>query len=124
MWEFVKEIPELLQYFPDYTPSQWPDKDYLFSVLSELRGPALKELVVEARKKRSIYEEPEIGEYVEVTDQFKQQISEIFTQKSRYLLITSIFQQPKGRPALCSKKAQSWDIVEDPRHNTSQIYQN
>ena len=48
--------------------------------------------------------------------------SKIFTQKSRHFLIASILQQPMGRSSLCSEKVQSWDIVEDPKHNTSQIY--
>ena len=68
LWEFIREVPDLLEYFPDYTAKQWPDKNYLFSILGALRGSALKELIEEAKKKRSIYEEPEIEDYVEITD--------------------------------------------------------
>ena len=50
-------------YFSDYTHKQWPDKDYLFSILGALQGDQLKELIQESRKKRSGYEKPDINEY-------------------------------------------------------------
>ena len=79
----MKEVPDLMIYFPDYTPKQCPDKDYLFSILGAIRGGQLKELIQEARKKRSIYEEPDINEYVELTEEIKKEIEEVFTQKSK-----------------------------------------
>ena len=66
-------------YFPDYTQKQWPDKDYLFSILGALQGDQLKELIQEARKKRSVYEEPDINEYVKVTEEMKKEIENVFT---------------------------------------------
>ena len=42
IWSFVKELPDFMIYFPDYTPKQCPDKDYLFSILGAIRGGELK----------------------------------------------------------------------------------
>ena len=81
---FVKDVPDLMLYFPDYSQKQCPDKDYLFSILGALRGEQLKEIIQEARKKRSVYEEPDINEFVEVTEDIKKEIEEVFTQKSTF----------------------------------------
>ena len=70
----MKEIPELMIYFPDYTSKQCPDKDYLFSVLGAVRGDQLKELIQEARKKRLVYEEPDINEFIEITEEMKRKL--------------------------------------------------
>ena len=83
IWAFVKEIPELMIFFPDYTSKQCPDKDYLFSVLGAVREDQLKELIQETRKKKSVYEEPDINEFIEITEEMKKEIDEVFTQKSR-----------------------------------------
>ena len=61
-------------YFPDYTSKQCPDKDYLFSVLGAVRGDQLKELIQEARKKRLVYEEPDINEFIEITEEMKRKL--------------------------------------------------
>ena len=70
----MKEIPELMIYFPDYTSKQCPDKDYLFSVIGAVRGDQLKELIQEARKKRLVYEEPDINEFIEITEEMKRKL--------------------------------------------------
>ena len=97
----MKEVPDLIVYFPDYTPKQCPDKDYLFSILGAVRGEQLKELIKEARKKRSIYEEPDINEFVELTEEIKKEIEAVFTQKSKKWLKFNYLKKQKERHALC-----------------------
>ena len=67
MWEYIKEIKEIHQYFPDYTQKQLPERDCLFAVVSTLQSDVLDSLVSDARKKRSIIENPEIEDFVEIT---------------------------------------------------------
>ena len=55
----------------------------MFSVLRAVRGDQLKELIQEARKKTSVYEEPDINEFKEITEEMKKEIDEIFTQNLR-----------------------------------------
>ena len=74
-------------YFSEYTSKQCPDKDYLFTILGVLSGEELKTLIQEARRKRSIYEEPDINEFVEVTEEIKKEIEDVFTQKSKVRVI-------------------------------------
>lgn len=84
VWDYVKEIPELCSYFPDYSEKQTPEKDFLFTILTALRPDALEQLVLEARKKRSVYEQPDIEEYVEMTEHIKEEIASVFNQKSKF----------------------------------------
>ena len=67
-------IPELMFNFPDYTSKQCPDKYYLFSVLRAVRRDQLKELIQEARKERLVYEEPDINEFIEITEEMKRKL--------------------------------------------------
>ena len=52
-------------------------------MLRAVRGDQLKELIQEARKKASVYEEPDINEFKEITEEMKKEIDEIFTQNLR-----------------------------------------
>ena len=101
IWNFVKEVPDLVLYFPDYTLKQYPDKGYLFSILEAIRGDELNRLIQEARKKRSIYEEPDINEFVEVTEEIKKEIEDVFTQKSKVKVITKCFKLQGEKHVLC-----------------------
>ena len=51
MWEYIKEIKEIHQYFPDYTQKQLPERDYLFAVVSTLQSHVLDSLVSDAIQK-------------------------------------------------------------------------
>ena len=41
MWEYIKELIEIHQYFSDYTQKQIPERDYLFAVVSTLQNDVL-----------------------------------------------------------------------------------
>ena len=101
IWNFVKEVPDLVLYFPDYTLKQYPDKGYLFSILGAIHGDELNGLIQEARKKRSIYEEPDLNEFVEVTEEIKKEIEDVFTQKSKVRVITKCFKLQGEKHVLC-----------------------
>ena len=84
VWDFVKEVDELSQYFPDYKGKQCPDRDHLFTILATSRGDVLDSLIEDARKKRSIHEEPDVNQYVEITKELKLELSKVFAQKSKH----------------------------------------
>ena len=60
----------------------------------------MKELIQEARKKRSIYEEPDINEFEEITDEIKKEIEDVFTQKSKFIVIITSLKPQEGKHAL------------------------
>ena len=82
----MKAVEELSQYFPDYTQKQLPERDYLFAIVSTLKSEELEDLVLEAQKKRSIYEAPEMGDFVEISTTFKEEIDRVLSKKSKCFL--------------------------------------
>ena len=66
VWAFVKEIPELLLYFPDFEYNELPDKAYLWGVLGAIREDGWKQLISQARKARIAAEEEDKEELIEI----------------------------------------------------------
>ena len=53
VWEYIKEIPELLEYFPDIEEGDIPDRSFMWGILGTLRREAWGALLENARKARS-----------------------------------------------------------------------
>lgn len=70
-------------YFHDYTSKQCTDRDHLFSILATIRGSQLDSLIKDNTRKRSIDEQPDMNQYVEITEELKQELSGVFYQKSK-----------------------------------------
>ena len=66
MWAFVKEIPELLLYFPDFEDNELLDRAYLWGVLGALREDGWKQLINQARKARIAAEEEDKEDLIEI----------------------------------------------------------
>ena len=52
IWNFAKEVPDLLQYFPDLPENKVPDREYLFTIIWTLRGDKLEKLIKKSRDNR------------------------------------------------------------------------
>ena len=66
VWGFVKEVAELLQYFPDINDKELPDQAYMWTVLSTLKMDEWNKLIEEARKVRSINTENSNDSLIEI----------------------------------------------------------
>ena len=66
VWNFVKEVPELLKYFPDLADNELPDRTFLWTVLSTLRPDGWKIMLEEARKARCKQSEDNNDEFIEI----------------------------------------------------------
>ena len=53
VWSYVKDLPELLVYFPDIEEYELPDRLFMWGVVKTLRREALQTILVLARKARS-----------------------------------------------------------------------
>jgi hypothetical protein len=53
VWGYVKEVPELLIYFPDFKETEIPDHSFLWGILGTLRQKACQDLLDQARLARS-----------------------------------------------------------------------
>ena len=66
IWSFVKEVPELLKYFPDLEKDEVPDRTFLWTVLSTLRPIGWKSILEEARKIRTEQSGEDQNELIEI----------------------------------------------------------
>ena len=67
---------------------QLPNKEYLFTVLSSLRGEELSELLYKAMKKRFIYEDRLNDEYVKVSNNWIEQFQNVVDLPSKTINLT------------------------------------
>ena len=66
IWNFVKEVPELLKYFPDLEKDEVPDRTFLWTVLSTLRPIGWKSILEVARKIRTQQSNEDQNELIEI----------------------------------------------------------
>ena len=66
IWNFVKEIQDLLQYFPDLSSSTFPNRTYLFTILSTLKGEELNKLIKKSRDMRAVQNEVDENQMIEI----------------------------------------------------------
>ena len=83
VWPLVKQNQELLCYFPDYKPSQLPEKEYMYAILSTLMPEAVRKLVAESLKKRSPASQDDKDGLVEMIPELQQQITQLYSMKSK-----------------------------------------
>ena len=70
----VKQVPDLLTYFPDLEEDELPDRTFMWTILCTLKEEACKTLISEAREKRSKKAENDNGELVEIHQDFIDQL--------------------------------------------------
>ena len=83
MWEFIKEVPDLIKYFPDFPEHVVPDRTDLFTILSTLKGDELKKLIKNAHNNRAIGNEDDNDKLIEVRNDIKDEIFSILNKKSK-----------------------------------------
>ena len=66
VWPLIKEIDDLMLYFPDYGDKQYPDRKFMYSILGTIRFEQLKTMVEGARTNRSITEEENDDNFVHI----------------------------------------------------------
>jgi hypothetical protein len=82
LWPFIKEVDELMLYFPDYEEDEFPERDFLYTVISTLQPDVTKKLIQEAREKRSVHKTEDEEELVELDSEIKKEIFGVMAQKS------------------------------------------
>ena len=69
----VKSINEINIYFHDFTSNDLSELNYLIAVISTINPEATKNIVEEARIKRSICSTDDIDNLIEVNPEFKEE---------------------------------------------------
>ena len=73
-----------MRYFPDYLDSQIPDRQFMYSIISTTYPNALKVLINDAKKKRSLVENNDDNEIIEMKPEIKEEILVVLSQRSKY----------------------------------------
>ena len=81
LWPYVKEIPEMIQYFPEMKEKELPERDYMWVIISTINPEATMKIVKDARKNRRSEDVVSQNELVEVDPALYKEISEIVAQK-------------------------------------------
>ena len=83
VWNYVKETPELMIYFPDYLETQIPDRKFMYSIISTVFPNALRHLIKEAKAKRSLVVDNEDNDTIEIKPEIMEAIMGVLSQKSK-----------------------------------------
>ena len=75
-----------MAFFPNYTESQLPDRDFMFSIVSTLYQNSLKELIDKAREKRSVGKDVDQDELIEIDPDILEAIMPTLSMKSKFEL--------------------------------------
>ena len=116
VWPLVKGNQDLIKYFPDYKPSQLPEKEFIYAVLSTLKPNAVRELIASCIVKRAPTSQDGKAGLIEMTSELKESIMNLYSMKSKKMLyIDFIFCfATKGRTSYLLNKG---SILSAPRKN-------
>ena len=70
VWIKVKQVPDLMKYFPNLEDNWLPDRDFMWTILSTLREDEVKKLVKDARKNRDVGNEEDKQELIAIHLEF------------------------------------------------------
>ena len=84
IWNTIKEVNEIIIYFPNYKPNEKPVRSYLIVVISTINNEATKEIVAYARELRSIVVTDKQKNLVKLTSEIRQTISSSSLFKSKF----------------------------------------
>ena len=73
---FVKEVSELLSYFPNLQDGELLDREFMWTILSTLREDTIKELIQDVRKKRNVSAVDDKVELIEIDSEILKMILE------------------------------------------------
>ena len=107
VWPLVMENQDLLDYFPDYKPSQQPEKEFMYSVLSTLKPDEVWTLVASSLKHRAPALQDDKADLIEATHELNEVITQLYSMKSKWTWnqIFIICIATKGRANYLLKKS-------------------
>ena len=82
-----------MKYMPDYKNSDFPERDFLFEILSTMYPHETYEMIKNAYKERHMHYEEGDSEMVEITQKIYDHIKDVLAYKSKFILLlwTSYF---------------------------------
>ena len=118
IWNYVRELPELMQYFPDYDGKSLPERQYMWDILYTLKPDIVADLIKEARRNRGLEKNDDHDQMIEIAPDFWDEISTLVNVKGRILITLSYWSiDSRGRaPYLLKKITKPRKKRENPKH--------
>ena len=79
----VKDVPDLIKFFPDFKDKQKCDRRYMFQVLASIRYDEISNIIKNSRKNRSLLENNDKAETILIHKDFLEEIDSVITQKGK-----------------------------------------
>ena len=91
LWPYVKEISEMIQYFPKIKEKEPPERDYMWVIISTINSEATIKIVKDVRKNLRSEDVVNQNQLVEEDPVLYKEISEIVAQKGNAKQLQSSF---------------------------------
>ena len=79
----VKEVEDLMLYFPDYEGKQLPCRTHLFAILSTLGYKDVNNMIANVRKNRALENQDDADELVYINKKIYEEIEGVMSQKCK-----------------------------------------
>ena len=106
-WPLVKEVNDLLEYFPDYKPKQYPDRSFMNSILATLRFDQVKRMIENIRKNRELENKREDDELLYINKELLKEIEFVPSQKRKYCEVYNDYSCKKKSRLIYSRDQQN-----------------
>ena len=87
IWPLVKEIDDLMMFFPDYNNNQLPCRTHLYALLATLRYKEVLAMIKNARNNRAQENQDDKEELVHISKHLYEEISGVQSQKRKWTII-------------------------------------
>ena len=74
MWGFIKDVSDLVEFFPNLKQNELPDRAFMWGILSTKRREAWKSLLEEARKARGKNNNENTNDLIEIAPEFYEKV--------------------------------------------------
>ena len=81
IWEKVKNLPDVKDYFPDLKENELPDREFMWNILHTLKPRSTKTLIDKAMKNRGVDNEETKDNMVEIAPEFLEKLMDGAAQK-------------------------------------------
>ena len=82
IWNYILQIKDLIDYFPNYQNNEFPEREFMWTVLATSRREATSSLIEDARKSRSIKNDSDKSNMIAMAPEFLAALMNISKQKS------------------------------------------
>ena len=83
VWPLIENNHDLMMYFPNFKPSQFPENEFMYGVLNTLKPNEVRELVAQSLKDRAPKSQDEKDGLVKVTKELYDSIQNLYSMKSK-----------------------------------------